>query len=354
MKIVLCFSVGHSTVSEYYLTVANELVMKGHKVYVLTDKQEAHPFFVDKRIVIRKWPSTRPTRFKDFLFAWRFFLAVRPQVVVSMFSSVNVSLLASLFAGVKRRIVWIHTISTAFQNDKLLLKRRAKLLKLATDIVANSEANREDLEVHFRVRPEKITVLQNALSDPKTQSASRPNVIFYAGRLLPEKGVDLLLSAMPEVIRQIPEARLEIAGGRLGFGKIKHYSEQCAQLGISDHVTFLGSLRRDLLLERFAAAYVTVFPSAAEGFGLVAIESFAAATPVIGADNTSIPEIIRDGKDGLLFETGNRDDLAQKIISLLKNPSLRQQMSVTCRQRFLDTFNTDSVAKKVASFLTEK
>lgn len=351
--IILSFTVNHNTVSGYYLAVANALAEAGHRVVILADKHEAHPFYVHKDIRILRWPSSRPTRFADFLFAIKIFLKYRPSVVVSMFGSVNVSLLASFLTGIRRRLVWSHTLSTAFNDHPKLVARRSRMLRFATEVIANSQATRADLIDHFSVPASEITIFPNALENPGIDPKPVPYKLIFVGRLLPEKGIDLLLEAMPMVISAFPQTRLEIIGGKIGMGKIKHYSAICEDYGILDHVDFVGMQPRHEVLARLSTATLSVMPSFGEGFGLVIIESFAVSTPVIGTNSTAIREIIRDGVDGMLFEAGNASALAQSINTVLGDPELRQKMAVNCKERFLAEYHIDKVAAAVARHLVQ-
>jgi glycosyltransferase involved in cell wall biosynthesis len=351
--IVIACTLNHSTVTRYYISIANKLAEGGQRIVIIADLIEAHPFIIDSRITIYRWPSTRPTKWADLFFALRLFIKYRPAAVVAMFSSVNICLLASFLVGIKRRIVWSHTLSTAFNDSSRLIARKRLILKLATEVIVNSDATYADMLQNFEVDAKKLTTFPNAVEDPEISNVPKPFKICYVGRLVPEKGIDLLLEAMPFVIENFPEVKLEIIGGRLGMGKIKHYSEMCGTLGITNHVDFVGMKSRPEVFEHLSKSYFTVMPSFAEGFGLVIIESFAVGTPVIGTNATAIKEIIQHGKDGLLFEPGCKVSLAAAINQLLSNPDLRNQLSVNCKNRFLKYYHLHSVAGDVARYLTE-
>lgn len=349
--IVICCTLNHSTLTHYYVSIANQLVKSGHRVILLVDLVEEHPFLIDKQIIICRWPSRRPTRWADFFFACRLFFKYRPAAVVAMFSSVNISLMASFLAGVKKRVVWSHTLSTAFNDSSKLIARKRLILKLATEIIVNSEATYADMLQNFKVTSRKLTIFPNAVEDPGLSNVPVPLKICYVGRLLPEKGVDLLLEAMPLVVEKFPMVKLEIIGGRLGMGKIKLYSDLCKKLGIIKYVDFVGMKSRPDVFEHLSKSYLTVMPSFAEGFGLVVIESFAVGTPVVGTNATAIKEIIRDELDGLLFEPGSKVALAAAINKLLDDSALRNQLSINCKNRFLNTYNLNLVADTVAQHL---
>jgi len=106
-------------------------------------------------------------------------------------------------------------------------------------------------------------------------------------------------------------------------------------------------------LEEFSGAYLAVVPSLVEAFGFVVIESFSVKTPVIGSRTSGIAEIVRDGRDGLLFEPGNSLDLAAKVVKVFKDPALRKNFSENCYQRFLNKFEVNKATGKLASHISE-
>ena len=100
-----------------------------------------------------------------------------------------------------------------------------------------------------------------------------------------------------------------------------------ADLGISDLITFLGSKDQDTLVYYYSAAEMVVMPSHYESFGMVAIEAMACGTPVIASDVGGLSFSIEDGFNGYLVPGRDPEALANKIILLLKYPTLRDQLS---------------------------
>lgn len=349
--IVLSFSITDSSVTDYFISLANQLAKSGMRVIVLADRMEEHHFTIDPSVKIFRWPSPRPTKLKDLLFAVKIFLRYRPETVLAIFSSVNICMVAGWLMRVRNRIAWSRTVSTAFHNTASLNRRKVLIYKLATKVFANSETTCRDLTDNFGVPRNKVRIFPNALSEPRINEAKEPKRIQYVGRLLPEKGVDLLIEALPEIVRHQSDVVLEIIGGRVGMGRTKHYAEIAERLGVLDNVSFLGELPNSQVLKRLAGAACTVMPSFAEGFGWVIIESFSVGTPVVGTNATAIPEIIRDGQDGFLFRKGDKSDLAKKVIQMLSDADLRGRMSDSCKDHFRANFDTRVVIPQVAAYL---
>jgi glycosyltransferase involved in cell wall biosynthesis len=87
-----------------------------------------------------------------------------------------------------------------------------------------------------------------------------------------------------------------------------------------------------------------------EGFGMVALESMSVGTPVITFDHGPLPEIVTHNQTGMLAESGNVDDLADKIIMLLDNPSLRSRLSASALVEVQKRFTIQAVAKKYQAY----
>lgn len=351
--IFLSYSIGNSSVTDFFVELSNKL-SKEYKVIIITDYIKDHSFYISPEITIYQWPSSRPTEVKDFIFLSKKVRKYRPETMISIFGAVNLFLLVGYLFGVKRRIVWRRSISTQFEPRKKLQLRKKYFYRLATTIVANSKATKQDLVENFGVNESKIEIVYNAVRDyeiPNTGGGS--NNILYVGRMHPSKGVETLLEAMPAILSQFPDIQLVLLGGYLKGIEIQKYEKISKILRIEKNVSFLGNQPKQRVLEELSSAYVAVVPSIIEAFGFVVIESFSVKTPVIGSNTSGIAEIIRKEKDGFLFETRNAADLSKKIISLFNNREMRQTLSSNCYKRFRDDFEIKSAVDRLYFKLKE-
>ncbi|WP_285726555.1 glycosyltransferase [Psychromicrobium xiongbiense] len=147
-----------------------------------------------------------------------------------------------------------------------------------------------------------------------------PTVLF-AGRLAEEKHVNVLIDAIAKLPAGL-NAHLEIVGG----GEVRPALEaQVAALGLGGKVRFLGFASDEELREAYIRAAVFVMPGTAELQSLVSLEAASASTPLILADAMALPHLIDDGgSNGFLFEPGNSDDLAEKLVAILSLPAAEQ------------------------------
>ena len=153
------------------------------------------------------------------------------------------------------------------------------------------------------------------------------NYCLYVGRLVPGKGLDVLLEAYTQVAPHFP---LYIAGS----GELKDVLEEMARAKGLSHVHFLGHLGADELGSYLRQALFTILPSTLyENNPMSILEAFASGTPAIGSNLGGIIELIGPNQTGLLFEAGNAQDLAEKINHLVANRDLALEMGRRGREQ---------------------
>jgi glycosyltransferase involved in cell wall biosynthesis len=159
---------------------------------------------------------------------------------------------------------------------------------------------------------------------------SAPSYILFIGRLHKVKGPSLVLNALPHVINRAGPVSVYLAGTgpehRALLGMV-------GQNGLEADVEFLGYVSGDRKVKLIQRAAFVVMPSLYEPFGLVALEAMACGKPVVAARVGGLPDIVRHGETGLLFESGNTAQLADCMVELLLNPELRVQYGRAARQR---------------------
>jgi len=139
--------------------------------------------------------------------------------------------------------------------------------------------------------------------------------IGTVARLVKEKDLETLISAFSLVNAEHPNTRLLIVGGGYLEQDLKRYAEE---LRINDQITWAGSVEDTSKFYRMMSIFVLA--SRTEGFGLVLLEAMSYGLPIIGSDSPAIPEIL-GSSTGLIFETGNAEDLAEKISKIITSKS---------------------------------
>ncbi len=206
----------------------------------------------------------------------------------------------------------------------------------------------------FHLRPERVTIIHRGLPDG-FENTDRARVealrvslapgadplVVAVGRLIPAKGHKYLLQAMPAVLAQLPKARLVVAGGGWLDGSLKKAAQD---LGVSHAVSFLGS--RDDVPELLAAADIFVMPSLYEGAGVALVEACAVGVASIATRVGGLPEVIEDGRTGLIVEPQSPDALVSAIVRLARDPTMRAAMGSEARRHVKATFSiADSVRR---------
>lgn len=188
-----------------------------------------------------------------------------------------------------------------------------------------------DTEIYKRTEPRQ------------TRLASDPFVIGFVGRIKPDKGLAILVAALA----QLPDSCCLVF---IGNGPMRdELAEQAARLGLANRVTFKGSVPTYDIPSEMQRLDTLVLPSVTrpnwkEQFGRTLAEAMACETPVIGSRSGEIPYVIGDA--GLTFDEGNAQDLAARVRQLLDDPELYARLAVKGRQRVLENYTQERIARQ--------
>jgi len=165
----------------------------------------------------------------------------------------------------------------------------------------------------------RIRVIHNGVHVPKLEEAveKRPHRVVASGRLVPWKNFDILIKAMPKVLQKFPDASLMIVGD--GPEETRLRSLAGAPM-LQKKVNFVGRLKRAEVCQAIKASGVFALPSAYEGFSHQLVEAFACGAPVVASRAGGNPELVEDGKNGLLVPPGDANALADAVIAFLDDP----------------------------------
>ncbi|MFD4946088.1 glycosyltransferase family 4 protein [Streptomyces sp. NPDC058239] len=184
--------------------------------------------------------------------------------------------------------------------------------------------------------------------------SDRP-VVVCVSRLVPRKGQDTLILAMPAILAQVPDAVLLIVGGGPYAKELKRLAEET---GVGDSVRFTGPVPWDELPAHCGAGDVFAMPCRTrrggldvEGLGIVFLEASATGLPVVAGDSGGAPDAVLDGETGWVVRGGSVEESADRIVTLLRDPELRQRMGERGRAWVEEKWRWDLLADRLRALL---
>ncbi|MGK7921931.1 MAG: glycosyltransferase family 4 protein [Trichodesmium sp.] len=241
-------------------------------------------------------------------------------------------LIATIHATENGRHNGIHNHSQQYIHQK-----EKELVYNAWRVIVCSNYMRGDVTRTLDTPWDKIDVIYNGICPEKKPSREefdsvhfrqhfaqeQEKIVYYLGRMTPEKGISVLINAAPTVIAEMGN---QVKFIMIGGGKTDHWKQEVWNLGISERFCFTGFMSEENLDKFQAIADCAVFPSLYEPFGIVALESFAARVPVVVSDTGGLPEVVEHGRTGIVTKVGNPSSLAWGIIETLRDNNYVQQL----------------------------
>jgi len=225
--------------------------------------------------------------------------------------------------------------------------------RVADRVHVNSDAVGEAVITQERVDCSKVVRLYNGVDTdhfvPETPEEHAGPVLCVVAHLRPCKGHGVLLRALPRILEEYPELSLRLVGDDRGMRS--ELERLAGELGIAEHVEFLGHLPDPR--PAVGASDVVVQASLEEGFPNAVLEAMAMAKPIVATRVGGTAEAIEDGVSGLLVEAGSPEALAEAILKVLGDDSLRSSLACAARQRVEEAFTLDGVTEGLARLYEE-
>ncbi len=225
-------------------------------------------------------------------------------------------------------------------------------------VIVNSQHMVDELRSSFDLPLDKIDVIPNGVTPenfridfPENErrafrqsfAGESQKIVLYVGRLVNEKGVQVLIDAAPKVIQQYPETQFLIVGTGYFMDTLK---AQAAYSGITQNVRFLGYVADEDLLKLYRISDVVAIPSLYEPFGIVALEGMAAGTPVVVSDVGGLRDFVEHMQNGITTYAGNSDSLAWGILQVLRNENLANHLNETATRSVEEVYNWKIITRK--------
>ncbi len=246
-----------------------------------------------------------------------------------------------------------------------VMKQQAKQEKAiaqnADVIVTISKYSQAKILEHYGIAEEKIRIVPNGVDIEKFQPSDmvaakkqfnlgQDPTILFIGSLTPRKGLPYLVEAAKTVVKQQANAKFLLVGS----GPLKkQIADSVASAGLSGNFVFYGNMPHNQLASIYNAADVFVLPSLQEGQGIVLLEAQACGKPVVAFGVGGAKEAVKGGESGFLLELGDTEGLADRLLKLLADNALRQNMGAAGRRFVTENYTWALCAERMLKIYRE-
>jgi len=319
--------------------IAQHLVKRGHEVHVITSLDEG----TDKKstengIYVHRifWPNIRFIGMIAFSLK-TLFIIKRIGAQILHIQGVSTGLGGFLAKKILKKpyVIWGQGDDVySFWTFKLVQKPLSKMiLNNANGVLALTEYMKTEMSKSTKksidVIPNGINLamfenLQKGSTYQRLTKKEGQNTIIFVGRLHQVKGIKYLIEAMDLVRQKRRDTRLILVGDGPEKANLAQLVEDRK---LERYVTFVGKVSNEKIPEYMIVSDIFVLPSLSEGFGIVILEAMASGLPVIATKVRGIPEIVKEGVNGLLVEPKSPRDLAEKISIFLDDDELKSTIA---------------------------
>lgn len=353
--------------------LSKRLIKDGHEVTVVTYREGNAPYFEDdKGVKVYRIDNymINPNNFIDWIMQMNFNMVAKASEIIAsegkfdvihahdwlvayaaktLKNSYDTPIVSTIHATESGRNSGIHDETQRYINDTEWM-----LTYESTEVIVNSNYMKRELQSLFGLPFEKIDVVPNGINVNMFNGIERDyefrrkyaldneKIILFMGRLVYEKGIQHLISAMPKILAGYHDAKLVIAGKG---GMIDELKAQVNSMGISNKVYFTGYMDSKQVCKMYKCADVSVFPSTYEPFGIVALEAMLSGTPIVVSDIGGLNEIVEHRENGMKSYAGNPNSIADSILELLYNPQLSQEVVKKARNMVKNEYNWAKIAQ---------
>lgn len=243
------------------------------------------------------------------------------------------------------------------KNSRLLLKTffkfkmfepyfEKKALQSATSIIPVSLWMKSQIDDIIGLDSKTVFIpngidYEKYCANESSDNLIHPSILFV-GRLIEIKGVDILIKALSIVKTSYPKIHLYVGGDG---NQCKNLRLLTSELDLINNITFLNFMPENEVIQMLSSADIFVLPSRFENAPMALMEALASGVPVIASNVGGIPHILDNGRIGILFQSENPEDLAQKIIKLLNDPKFGERLSGIGKE-MLKEYSWDMIVEK--------
>ncbi len=215
--------------------------------------------------------------------------------------------------------------------EKIALNRLDIVMANSRFTARTIQQNYHVPEAHLRVCYKSVVTADYAeLRAARANASTHPTRVLFVGTNMQRKGLPGLIQAARQVIESFPQVEFWVVGQDPALPRLKEF---CQEQGVMPNFHFLGWKSQAELRQVYAECDIFAMPSLTEAFGVVLLEALASGLLVVSTNVGGIPEIIQNERDGLLVPPENPDELAQALLSLLRDEALADRLRVNGCER---------------------
>ena len=353
--------------------LSKRLIKDGHEVTVVTYREGDAPYYeLDKGVKVYRVDNfmINANNFIDWIMQLNFNMVAKASEIMqkegafdvihahdwlvayaakTLKNSYDIPLISTIHATEAGRNSGIRDEQQKYINDTEWM-----LTYESTEVIVNSNYMKGELQRLFGLPFEKINVVPNGVNTLNYSGIERDydfrrryamdneKIILFMGRLVYEKGIQHLITAMPKILNGYHDAKLVIAGKG---GMIDELRAQANALGLGEKVYFAGYVNGKDVGKLYKAADVAVFPSTYEPFGIVALEAMLAEVPVVVSDIGGLNEIVQHRENGMKCYAGNANSIADSILELLYDPQLSANVVKKAKAKVRNEYSWNKIAQ---------
>ena len=353
--------------------LSKRLIKDGHEVTVVTYREGDAPYYeLDKGVKVYRVDNfmINANNFIDWIMQLNFNMVAKASEIMqkegafdvihahdwlvayaakTLKNSYDIPLISTIHATEAGRNSGIRDEQQKYINDTEWM-----LTYESTEVIVNSNYMKGELQRLFGLPFEKINVVPNGVNTLNYSGIERDydfrrryamdneKIILFMGRLVYEKGIQHLITAMPKILNGYHDAKLVVAGKG---GMIDELRAQANALGLGEKVYFAGYVNGKDVGKLYKAADVAVFPSTYEPFGIVALEAMLAEVPVVVSDIGGLNEIVQHRENGMKCYAGNANSIADSILELLYDPQLSANVVKKAKAKVRNEYSWNKIAQ---------